>query len=240
MRVTLVPIPFVDAFFEGGAAAWGRIDAWSDIDLQVIVEDGRAGEAFLLIEAALSTISTIERTFVAAWPPSSGIEQKFYRLERAGPYLLVDLAVVERSAPDKFFEPEIHGRNLVYFDKTGVTSVPPLDRRAFEERRRARLARLVEQTEIFHVFVKKEANRKNWIEAIDNYRAYVLNPLIEVLRMKHGPLHHTFRTRYVHHELPPDVVHGVQRLLFVKDETDLMEKYDEAVRWFREVAAELG
>ena len=28
--------PFVHAFWEAGAAAWGRVDAWSDLDLYVV------------------------------------------------------------------------------------------------------------------------------------------------------------------------------------------------------------
>jgi hypothetical protein len=68
---------------------------------------------------------------------------------------------------------------------------------------------------------------------------YVLGPLLEVLRMKHGPLHHRFRSRYVHYELPRDVVARLQSFFFVSDFEDLRVKYPEALRWFREVAEDL-
>jgi len=241
LRAVLEPLPYVDALVEGGAAAWGRLDAWSDIDLNVFTEDGKVGDVFPFIEGALRALSPIEHTFVAHGPSAAaGMQQKFYRLKHAGPFLLVDLAVLPRSEVEKFLEREIHGENVVYFDKVGVTKVPPLDRAAFDVRLRELLARLRDHTEMFHVFVQKEMNRGNWIEAIDNYRVYVIGPLIQLLRMKYNPVHHSFRTRYVHYEFPPEVIRRVQDLLFVRDADDLRAKYTEALRWVREVAAHLG
>jgi len=240
LRATLEPLPFVEALAEGGAAAWGRIDAWSDIDLNVFIEEGKFDETFHAVEDALRAVSPINHTFVAHWPSEAGMQQKYYRLERASPFLQVDLAVLSRSATERYLEPEIHGENVVYFDKTGVTKVPPLDRVEFDRKLRERLASLKDQTEMFHVFVEKEMNRGNWIEAWANYRAYVVGPLTEVLRMKYGPLHHAFRTRYVHYELPREVVERLEGLLYVRDADELRKKYAEGLRWFREVAAEVG
>lgn len=239
LKAALEPLPFVAALVEGGAAAWGRLDAWSDIDLNVFADTAKVDVVFLVVEGALRDLSPIEHTFVAHGPSEGEMQQKFYRLERTSPFLLVDLAVLTTAAREKFLEAEIHGDNIVYFDRTGITIVPPLDRMAFDEKVRARFARLRDETEMFHRFVEKEANRGNWIEAVDNYRVYVLAPLLEVLRMKHGPLHHRFRSRYVHYELPREVVVRLQGLFFVSGPDDLQVKYPEALRWFREIAADL-
>ncbi|TLZ53421.1 MAG: hypothetical protein E6K18_00010 [Methanobacteriota archaeon] len=243
LRTALEPLPYVEALVEGGAAAWHRIDAWSDIDLNVFIEPGKFEETFRAVEDELPRLSPIDHAFVAhgpANPGEGGMQQKFYRLKDAGPFLQVDLAVIPSTATEKFLEPELHGENVVYFDKTGVTNATPLNRAEFDRKMKERLVRLRGVTEMFHVFVEKEANRRNWIEAMDNYRAYVAGPLLELLRMKYGPLHHTFRSRYVHYELPPDVVARYQRLVFVKDGQDLLEKYPEALKWFHEISADLG
>lgn len=50
---TLRPLPFVEACAEGGAAAWARIDQWSDIDLNVFIEDGKFDDTFLVVEETL-------------------------------------------------------------------------------------------------------------------------------------------------------------------------------------------
>ena len=41
LRQALEPLPYVHAMWEGGAAAFGRVDEWSDIDLQVDADDLR-------------------------------------------------------------------------------------------------------------------------------------------------------------------------------------------------------
>lgn len=233
------PLPFVQALVEGGAAAWRRIDAWSDIDLNVFVDEGTFEETFRAVEDALLTVGPIEHTVVAHGPSETGMQQRFYRLRGASPFLLVDLAVLDNTATEKYLQPEIHGEGVVYFDRTGVTKVPPLDRAQFDRKLRERLETLRGETEMFHVFVEKEMNRGNLIEAISYYRAYVVNSLLEVLRMKHGPLHHAFRTRYVHYELPRGVSERLQEFLFVRDQEDLRRKYRDALQWFRQTADEI-
>lgn len=240
LRSALEPLPSVLAFYEGGAVAWGRLDAWSDVDLYVVVEDAAVEETFRVVEEALSRVAKIERRFPVPHPPASGTAQVFYRLEGAGPHLLVDLAVLTRSAPEKYLEPEVHGKNVVYFDRAGVTEVPPLDRAAFDARMRERLERLRGRFDVFAPFVEKELHRRNWLEALDAYRVIVLGSLVEVLRMKHGPLHHGFGMHYVRYELPPEVVERLERLAFVGAPEELAAKNGEAARWFHETVADLA
>jgi len=49
----LRPLPYVHAFWEAGAAAFNRVDEWSDIDLYIVVDDAEAvSETFLVVEKA--------------------------------------------------------------------------------------------------------------------------------------------------------------------------------------------
>jgi len=217
--------------------AFGRIDAWSDLDLYVVVDDDRVDETFRAVEAALECVSGIRRKCEIPHPPESGIAQAFYRLEGTSEHLLVDLAVLKRSAPDKYLQPEIHGDAVVAFDKSSATTTRPLDVEAFVERIRARVERLRGRIDMFAPFVVREIERGNGVEAIDLYRVVVLDSLLEVLRIRHGPLQFDFRTRYVHRELPPAVVAGFERLAFVRDLDDLSGKHREALAWFHETVA---
>jgi len=240
LTAALAPQRYVDAFWEGGAASWGRVDPWSDIDAYVLVEDEGVDDAFRTVEATLASLSPIDRTYTPSWPPASGIAQKFYRLERASVFLLLDLAVLKRSAPEKFLQPEVHGLPVVRFDKTGATRVPPIDGQAFASRRRERLVVLRDRFEMFGVFVDKELNRGNPLEALDAYRSFILGPLVEVLRMEHAPFHHGFGMRYVHYELPQDIVRRLEGLSFPRDLDDLRRTNREAGDWFREVSDRLA
>jgi len=110
----------------------------------------------------------------------------------------------------------------------------------FAGKRRERLAWLRNRFEIFAVFVEKELNRGNSLEALEMYRQFVLDPLVEALRMEHGPFHHGFRTRYTHDELPRQFVRNLEGLSFARDADDLRRKCREASEWFREISDRLA
>src|SRR5438128_7911001 len=195
----LEPLSFVHAFWEAGAAAFNRIDEWSDIDLYIVVDDAPAvSETFVIVEKALTALSPIRLKHQVSWPPTSGIYQKFYRLAGTSEFLLVDLAVMTLSAPDKFLVREIHGEAVFLFNKGDTVRIPPLDAEAFVRGPLERRRRLVERMELFGPFIPKEIHRGNWLEALEFYRDIVLQSLIEALRMLHGPLQFDFRIRYVY------------------------------------------
>jgi predicted nucleotidyltransferase len=228
----LKPLSFVHAFWEGGAVANGRLDEWSDIDAYVVVDDDSAAMAFSAVEEALKSLSPIELKLPIP-DPYPGVAQAFYRLSGASEYLLVDLAVIELGAPDKFLEPELHGELLFHFNKAGVIKVNHLDRVAFAGKMKARKERLRLRIDMFNNFVQKEINRGNPLEALEYYRTITLATIVELLRMEHYPHHHEYRMKYVYHELPAGELRRLERLSFVKDLKDLQSKCDEATEWVR-------
>ncbi len=232
----LEPLDYVLAMWEGGAAAFDRVDEWSDIDIQFVVEDGRADEAFVVIEQALEALSPIDLKLHTPSLPWPGVFQWFYRLQDGGPYLLVDTAVIERSAPEKLLQPEIHGKAVFYFDKAGIeASVPAWDTQAWQERLEERLQAMQVNFEMFQSHTLKELNRGHWLEAFGFYQAYTLRPLVEALRIRYAPTRYNFHTRYVYDEFPPQVVQRLERLYFVKDGMDICQKRLEAEAWFEEL-----
>jgi hypothetical protein len=234
----LKPLDYVHAFWEGGAAALNRIDEWSDIDLYFVVDDKKVDETFLAVEKALKSLAPIKQKYDVSHPPESGLFQAFYRLEGTSEYLVIDLAVLTRSSPDKFLESEIHGNAVFFFNKSDKVKVPSLDKKSIIEKMLKRLERLRARFDMFNSFVQKEINRGNYLEAMDFYRVLTLASLVDALRMKHSPLHHDFRIRYVHYEIPLEEIEKLKRLFFVKDEKDLQEKYYEGTKWFHEVMSE--
>ncbi len=235
----LEPLDYVHAFWEGGAAAFGRIDEWSDVDLYLVADDERVGEAFLAVENALKALSPIEQKYEVLHPPSLHLSQAFYKLEDASEYLLIDLAILTPNSPDKFLEPEIHGDAIFYFSKSDQVKPPPLDREALARKLQERFGGLRSRFAMFNSFVQKEIHRGNYLEALDFYRAYTLGALVEALRIRHNPFHHNFRMHYIHYELPSEIVKKLEHLYFVKDAKDLQEKYDEATKWFARLASEI-
>ncbi|MCC7141341.1 MAG: nucleotidyltransferase domain-containing protein [Candidatus Eisenbacteria bacterium] len=237
IRAALEPQPFVHAMWEGGAAGFGRIDQWSDIDLQVDADDDRVTDVFPLVEAAIAPLSPISLRYEIPQPAWHGHHQVFYRLKNASPYLLLDFVVIRRSNPDKMIQPEMHGSPAVHFDKVGATRWTPLDRAALTAKLDDRKHSLLVSFELFQILTEKELHRKNWAEAMSFYHAFTLRPLVELLRIRHCPERHGFYVRYYKHDLPLEVSARLEPLFFVQSPDDLAKKRAEAETWFRSLMA---
>ena len=231
--LSLRPIRYVRAFWEGGSAAFGRVDRWSDLDLYVLVDEAKVATAFRVIERTLRALSPISETYVVE-AGFEGVSQKFYKLRDANEFTVIDLAILTPRSPEMFLAPEVHGTNVFYFNKGGAAKVKPLDRASLARRRRKRLRRLNLRFAIFNNYVIKELRRGHPLEALEDYRAVTLAILVEALRMKFSPLHFDFRMHYVDRELPPDTAKRLRRLSYVRDPRDLEMKYKEATEWCRE------
>jgi predicted nucleotidyltransferase len=230
----LKPLNCVHAAWEGGAASRGAIDRWSDVDVNVDADDGTAGAVFAAVERALEKLSGIDSAYRIPFPPSHDYAQRFYRVNGASRFALVDLAVFRHSAQDKFLNPALHGMPVFIMVRGGYPCAPRWSRRAFVKAMRARFERLKARHAMFACFVEKELERGNSIEALSHYQRLLLDTLLEVLRMRYGPAHHAFGVRYVHQELPPAVVRRFERLAFVRDEADLRRKAKAATRWLED------
>jgi predicted nucleotidyltransferase len=237
---SLKPLDYVHAFYEGGAAAFNRIDEWSDIDLYVIVDDEKADAAFLAVEKTLESLSPIEQKLKTPQLPWPGVFQTFYRLKNASEFLLIDLAVLKPDASEKFLEPLMHGNVVFYFNKDDTLKPTPFDREAFLKKVRGRLEMLQARFSMFNSFVQKEINRGNYLEALEWYHVFTLAALVEALRIEHDPIHHDFGMRYLHYELSPETIRKLENLYFVKNEKDLQEKYYKATKWFQETMSNIN
>lgn len=237
LRRTLEPQPHVHAMWEGGSEAFRRTDEWSDIDVQVDVDDEKVPETLIMIEGVLESLSPIRDRL--EMPPKPGYAQVFYRLRDTSPFLLVDLCVMKRSHPDKFLEPEIHGRVVIHFNKEGALEVKHLDVDAHMARIRPHRERMETRFSMFHTMVEKELHRENYPAAIDLYYRLVLDSLVDALRLSHAPAHFDFKVPYLNHDLPEATQARLRGLFFVTDGNDLRRKYEDASRWFKETLAEI-
>lgn len=229
---SLQPLDFVLAFWQGGAAARGSIDEWSDIDIHVIVQDDRVQETFDATEQALKTISDLRFKYRVPEPTWHGHSQCFYQLEGVSPFLAIDFVVMKLSNPHRFLEVERHGNAAIAFDKANLLVPPPLNRTEHFGKMQERFATLKNQFDLLQVLVKKEINRGRLIEAVANYHTYTLGPLIELLGMVHRPYQYDYKFRYVSRDFPAEVLTRVEPLFCIKNLGDLIEKQQRAESLF--------
>jgi hypothetical protein len=239
LEKAFLPLDWTHAMWQAGAIAFDRVDQWSDIDLQIDVDDDHVEETFAIVEKTLESLSPIDLKYRLPEPTWHGHSQAFYRLRGASPYLLLDLSVSRKSNPNKFIQPGIHGNAVVHFDRSGSTNYEPLDMTQLAGKLRSRLETLRLTFDLNRILTLKELHRGNIIEAISFYQGFVLRPLVEALRIRYAPTRHGFHTRYVQYDLPGDVVGTLESLFFVGSPDDLREKFDRAERLFRDTVEEI-
>jgi predicted nucleotidyltransferase len=227
------------AFWEAGSVATGRADQYSDLDLQLLVTDGAVDKLAAVVEAVLAEIGPVIRRYELPRPTWHGSWQAFYQLQGADPLHLVDLCILERSNPNRFLEPEIHGRPTVFFDKEGQLQQPPTDAEAFAAKLAQRLEVLEQVPELMHGFVEKELLRGHPLDALSYYQGLIMNRLVEALRMRHTPWRYNFGWRYLESDLPAPLYAELQRLAFVASPDELPLKKAAALRLLRRTLAEL-
>ncbi|WBW99251.1 hypothetical protein [Oceanirhabdus sp. W0125-5] len=235
----LEPLDYVYAMWQCGSAAFKRVDEWSDIDVVVDVEDDKVMEIFKFTDKALESLSPIEHSFECPQSMSPGAYQKVYKLENTSEFLVIEICAVKHSSKMKFLQKEIHGETFVHFDKCNVTDCKPINKKEFEQKLKNRIESIENIFNIYQFLVKKELNRKNYIEAIAFYQTYSLGFLQELIRIKYNPYRHSFRTRYVYYDLPEEVVNRLHNFYFIKDGEELAIKHQEVVKWFKETVNEL-
>lgn len=231
------PLPYVHSMFEAGSAAFGRLDAYSDIDLEFDVDDGHEDEAFAVLEVAIEALSPVQHRWVLPLPQSHGMAQRFYRLAATDEWLLLDVCMRPTSKPGHFSEPELHGEPIVYFDKGEFVRPIALDRAKVKEERDRRLDTLRQAHPMLSNLARKEALRGRVLDAYGFYHAMVLRPLIELLRMRYTPDRWNFAFRYLDFEFPPEVLERLRPLAHAKNLEELIEKSKVAEAWGAEELA---
>jgi predicted nucleotidyltransferase len=236
----LEPLDYTYACWEGGAAAFGRVDEWSDLDILVDVADEHVQDTLQVIEETLTKLSPIEVKYEVPQPSWHGHSQVFYRMQDTSKFLLIDLVVIKHSNPNKFLQPELHGKAIIYFDKSDVIQNRPLNQQELALKLKDRLEALKVSFDLFQILTIKELYRGNLIEALNFYHNFTLRPLVEVLRIPHEPTRHSFYTRYIYYDMPAEVLERLESLYFIADGDDLWAKRQIAEDWFYETIDQIG
>jgi hypothetical protein len=220
---------------EFGAAAAGRLDEYSDADLAVVADDDRVEDVFGVTEQVLSSLAPLDLAYRRPYPSRRNQTAAFYHLQGTSPYLLLSLGVLGLSSETRFLPEAIQGRPLVYFDKLGKLPCDPLDREELFERIQERVDDMRFRLEHCQVKIFKEVNRGKPIEALNMYQQFALWALVDVLRIKHCPLHYRRLAHDIYDDLPSEVVARLEPLFFPTDIDDLRRKRAQATAWMAEV-----
>jgi len=227
------------AAWEGGSAATGFLDEYSDLDLALITVDDRVEEIFEITEKFLEENYGISNKFRMPEPNWHGHSQCFYKLKRSPEYFYVDFLIEKESAENRFTESDRHGKSIIWFDKNNLIDPTPTLEKEIEEKCKKHYDLMSTLIPFMEMDIAKQIKRGNAIDAISIYNG-LLNRLASMLNIKYRSHKFDFGLRYYYRDLPKDEVTFIEEIAFVKDINDLKAKLPKAINKYQELIEELG
>jgi hypothetical protein len=245
LKERLFPLTYVHALWLEGADANGMVDEYSDIDICMDIDDPFETEAIEEVEQILNDIAPVDYRYVMHHGHPK-LRQRIYHISGTSPYLSIDFSWQLHSRDPKescFIRESRIEFPLVLFDKTGVISYKDLDINEFHTDNANRYKEcLYRYTQ--HDRVMKYVYRGHYLEAYAYYNRYVLEPLIDLLRILYTPAFANYYLIHISNHLPEEYVRKLEYFARLSTIEDITERVGEAKEWFdslgKEVKREYG
>ena len=229
--------PDVQAVWLEGADALNCVDEYSDIDLCCSVE----GELLLKIGAlAQSTLERLGTVDLVNRLDSPDFQRHtVFHLAGTSPFLLVDFVAYRAGHGSQFTIGDEIEKPLVVFDRGGMIQYLSQEEAIARQDRSGRLQDL-RKTVAQYSRLEKYLKRGNLMEAFGYYHKWLVQPLIEVLRMKYTPLHPDYYIVHISRHMPKDVLAQLEDLMKFDSIAELEQKSRAALQLFEVTAGELA
>ena len=241
LREALEPLPFIYAFWLEGADAIGTTDEYSDIDFWVDFEDEYEEQAYEAVETALFELSEIDYKYVMRHDHPK-IRQRIYHLAGTSEYQMIDFCWQLHSRPKDeyaYIENDTIEAVKVIFDKDNIIRYKPLDLSAFAEWNKCRFEE-AKYRRTQHIRAEKYVRRGQYLEAYAYYNRYVLEPLIDLLRLIYTPAYANYYLIHISQHIPEVERERLEYFARISSLDNIEEKIPQAGRWFDELAERLG
>lgn len=241
LKNKLEPLEYVYAMWLEGADANGTLDKYSDIDICIDIKDEKESEAIKIVEDALNEIGEVDYKYVMH-NGHPKLRQRIYHLKDTSEYLMIDFCWQLHSR-DRDEYVYIVGNNIeaakVLFDKDNIIRYKELDLQDYDEYNVRRLEEC-KYRYTQHCRVTKYVLRRQFPEAYVYYNRYVVEPLIDLLRLKYTPSHAHFHLIHISSHIPENDRIKLEYFLKISSLEDISRKIPEAQEWFEELFANLA
>lgn len=226
------------AFWLEGADALDTVDKYSDMDVWLDVQDGHKEMVIKQVQSILSQIAPLDFEHEVDHPHPK-IRQYFFHLKDTSEFLIIDVCVQSHSREFWYTKESKDEEVKIIFDKKGVIEFRDLDKAEFQSHQKKRIAELEKTFIFFQVWVKKGVKRDNFLEALSYYHSFILDPLVELLRIKHEPTKREFGLKHVERDLPKNVLRELEDLYKVDLTPEISTKSQKANELFFKVLKEV-
>lgn len=235
LKKALEPLESVHAGWLEGSMATGHADELSDIDIWFDVEDEAMDEVFSAVAAGLEKEYGIAHSFEQK-KPNNEIRNVVYLLKGAGETFQVDVCLQAHSR-DFIFTRDVVDQDIkVLFDKDGTIKYQDLDEKKLRKENLDRLEYLESRYKGMRPAVIRQIKRGKYLETYEYYFHWVLEPVVQVLRIAYQPTKaEDYRgLKHVYRDLPTKTVDQIEDLYKVTSVEEISEKLDLADKLFQE------
>jgi predicted nucleotidyltransferase len=223
------------AAFEGGSAATGYLDEYSDLDLGIVTDDDYVEEIFKQMEEYLEQNYGVKHKFRMPEPNWHGHSQCFYILKESPATFYVDFLVEKESNPNRFTESDRHGNTIIWFDKKELIDTTATPDEVTLKKCQRQFNFISTYLPFMYIDLEKQLLRGLYIDACAIYMG-LLNRFVALLNIKYRPAKHDFGMRYLHRDFPEAAVKLVTQLM----NNSSLEQIRENLEIIKQEASVLG
>ncbi|MBC8384793.1 MAG: nucleotidyltransferase domain-containing protein [Candidatus Cloacimonetes bacterium] len=227
------------AVWEGGSAATGFLDEYSDLDIGMIAEDKAIETVFEQIEELLEKNYGIQHVFKVPDKMWHEHAHRFYIIDNSTPLFYVDILIEKESATgNRFLESDRHGIAQTWFDRKNLIDQTPTPDDVIQKKGKFFFQYMRDYLPIQIMEIKKNLARNNKIDALRTYQQ-LFGQMAYLLNLKYRKNKYDFGLRYAERAYPKKIVSFLEEMMFVKDIDEIKEKLPEVEKMFEELVKEL-
>lgn len=216
------PNTAVHSMWIAGSVAEGYEDELSDIDVWLDIDDGQDQTIFDAIERFLQSKGKLDVNFGEG--VTTPFSHRVYHLADMDPLHFIEITLHSHSHKFGLFD---QLRKIkVLFDKDNTTHFESFDEVSYNKMLKERKAFLIQKLELGEYSVAKEIKRRQFPDAMHNYLFWLVEPVIELARIKYSPLKITFNLKHASRDLPKETVKEIESLYMVASLDDLSNKIE--------------
>jgi hypothetical protein len=237
LKTELEKNPAVYALWLEGADSTDSKDEYSDIDLVADAKDGEEESVISAIRGILSRLGTLDFDYRGP-NPNDFLRHMVFHIAGTPEQLTVDVDIQSHSRDFSFIEGDAHEKPFVLFDKSGVLKFKKVDPGTTKNDIEERLCRIKAEFYL-RTKVRKYVERNKFLEAVQSYHRYVLQPIVELLRIKHTPTIADYYLVHISDHLPQTVVSSLEDLYRVTSCKEIAKRLPKAERLFEDALKEI-
>lgn len=225
----------VYAMWLEGSDGTGTSDEFSDLDINVDVEDGYELASLTSIKHFLEELGPLDSISIIT-QPNADLWFQVFHIQGTSPHLLIDVNIQRHSRNFLFCRQNKAETPVVLFDKAKVIKFHDVDNEALAEVMKAEIemyqSRIAQSSRI-----EKYIKRGNFLEAFAYYQRYVLEPVVGMARVLHTPLNTSYNLVRISKQLPADLLRQIEYLYQTSSLKDIEDKLPIALRLFHDLEA---